>query len=382
MSAPNEDQAAPADRDRRQFIGLVIIVAVLACAVGVFVAKAVWQPQPTPPTVAAARPPAPGPTPPGPALVTNPTKAAGTPPAEQTTGQTSGQAMPAPAPGAPPATPAGAPTAPPTPQPPAFDITTREPIPHSDRKQFIDHMVQWRQEDRDFLAARWDRYASCIDNGDLTRERVKQAFLATPRERFCRKQNLSQAYSHGPHGYLPIGYGVTITSPNVVARMTDRLDPQPSDRCLEIGTGSGYQSAMLSNLSNHVYTIEIIAPLYKETKGIYEKLIPQGYDEYRNIHTKTADGYYGWAEHAPFDKIIVTCAIDHIPPPLLKQLAPQGVMIIPIGPPNAQRVLRVTKSVDAKGKVSLTRDDLYPGAPNSHWVPFTASDGGTHSKGG
>jgi len=372
MTDPNDDPAAPSGRDRRnrrQFIGLIIIVAVVAGVAGVFAAKVVWQPQPAPPTVAAARPPAPGPT--GPTLVTDPTKAA-SPPAV-------GQTAPAPAPGAPAPTPA---VATPAPQPPPFDIATREPIPHSDRKQFIDHMVQWRQEDTDFLAARWDRYLACLDNGDLTRERAKQAFLATPRERFCRKQNLSQAYSHGPHGYLPIGYGVTITSPNVVARMTDRLDPQPSDRCLEIGTGSGYQSAMLSNLSNHVYTIEIIAPLYKETKGIYEKLIPQGYEEYRNIHVKSADGYYGWAEHAPFDKIIVTCAIDHIPPPLLKQLAPKGVMIIPIGPPNAQRVLRVTKSVEADGKVSLTRDDLYPGAPNSRWVPFTASDGGTHFKEG
>ena len=106
--------------------------------------------------------------------------------------------------------------------------------------------------------------------------------------------------------------------------MTNTLRVQRSDKVLEIGTGSGYQSAYLSNLTGSVFSIEIIPALAARTRALYDRLIAEGYSEYRAIRTKTADGYYGWEAFAPFDKIIVTCGIDHIPPPLLQQLTPAG----------------------------------------------------------
>ena len=109
---------------------------------------------------------------------------------------------------------------------------------------------------------------------------------------------------------------------------------------LEIGTGSGYQSALLTYLTSRVYSIEIIPELAARTRGVYDRLIAAGYHEYADIATRSADGYYGWAEAAPFDKIIVTCGIDHIPPPLLQQLKPDGIMVIPVGPPGAQQSSR------------------------------------------
>jgi len=339
-------------RADQQFIGLVLICAVVCFAIGLVIAQALWKP---------TLPPAPtGKT----VLTSSPLVAAG--PGALTSSQTTGAG--------------GQPAAAVTPlsDQPAYDLAERQPIPIQDRQKFIDHMLKWRKEDPKFLAQRWDRYLKCVELGDLKEERVKEAFLATPREKFCREQNLGEAYAHA---FLDLGHGwgVTISGPHIVCRMTDRLDPQPTDRCLEIGTGSGYQAAMLANLSNHVYSIEIIKGLEKETEDIYAALVREGYDEYRNVHLKAADGYYGWPEHAPFNKIVVTCAIDHIPPPLLKQLAANGVMIIPIGPPNAQRVLKLTKTADANGKVKLSREDLYPGRVRPiQFVPFTAEDGGTH----
>ena len=126
--------------------------------------------------------------------------------------------------------------------------------------------------------------------------------------------------------------------------MTNTIDPQRGEKVLEIGTGSGYQSAYLANLTDKVWSIEIIKPLFERTRKLYDSLIARGYDEYKSITTKNADGYYGWPEEAPFDKIIVTCGIDHVPPPLLQQLKGDGVMVIPIGPPGAQHVLKVTKN--------------------------------------
>ena len=116
-----------------------------------------------------------------------------------------------------------------------------------------------------------------------------------------------------------------------------------SDKVLEIGTGSGYQSAYLSNLTPNVWSIEIIPALARRTRALYDSLIARGYGEYRAIRTRNADGYYGWEENAPFDKIIVTCGIDHIPPPLLQQLVADGIMVIPVGPPGAQHVLKAVK---------------------------------------
>ena len=126
-------------------------------------------------------------------------------------------------------------------------------------------------------------------------------------------ENLDRAYEWH---HLNIGFGVTITGPHTVARMTNTLDIKRGDKVLEIGTGSGYQSAYLSNLTPNVWSIEIIPALAKRTRALYDDLIARGYSEYRAIRTRNADGYSGWEENAPFDKIIVTCGIDHIPPPL------------------------------------------------------------------
>jgi protein-L-isoaspartate(D-aspartate) O-methyltransferase len=136
---------------------------------------------------------------------------------------------------------------------------------------------------------------------------------------------------------LPIGGGVTISPPYVVAFMTEQLDPQPSDRVLEIGTGSGYQAAILSPLVAEVYTIEIIESLGNEAT---ERLRKLGYE---NVHVRVGDGFKGWPEHAPFDKIIVTCSPEKIPQPLIDQLKEGGKMLIPLGDRYQQSLCMVTK---------------------------------------
>jgi protein-L-isoaspartate(D-aspartate) O-methyltransferase len=141
---------------------------------------------------------------------------------------------------------------------------------------------------------------------------------------------------------------------------------------LEIGTGSGYQSAYLSNLTPNVWSIEIIPALAKRTRALYDSLIARGYSEYRAVRTRNADGYSGWEENAPFNKIIVTCGIDHIPPPLLQQLTPDGIMVIPIGPPGAQHVLKAVKRLSPDGQMTVARSDIYGGAIIP-FVPFTGS---------
>lgn len=261
--------------------------------------------------------------------------------------------------------------------PKPYDWTTSPPM--DDRKAFIDWMVANSGEDPTFLGQRYDRLLQLIAHKDIWDDRHKRAYLMTPREEFVTKANLSRAYEWH---YLDIGYGVTITGPHTVARMTETIDPQKGERVLEVGTGSGYQSAYLSNLTDQVFTIEIIKPLFERTGGVYADLIAQGYTEYQAIQRKNDDGYYGWEEHAPFDKIIVTCGIDHVPPPLLQQLKPDGAMVIPIGPPGAQHVLKIVKQQHADGSVTVARSDIYHGSI-VNFVPFTKlQEGhivGTHS---
>ena len=196
-----------------------------------------------------------------------------------------------------------------------------------------------------------------------------RAFLLTPREEFVTTENLDRAYEWH---HLNIGFGVTITGPHTVARMTNTLEIKRGDKVLEIGTGSGYQSAYLSNLTPNVWSIEIIPALAKRTRALYDSLIARGYTEYRAIRTRNTDGYNGWEENAPFDKIIVTCGIDHIPPPLLQQLAPDGIMVIPVGPPGAQHVLKAVKRMSPDGEMSVARSDIYGGAIIP-FVPFTGA---------
>ncbi len=259
--------------------------------------------------------------------------------------------------------------------------TPVEAPPMDSKAKFVSWGEKVRGEDPRYLAERFERYRGLVGNRDLTDDKDKRAFLLTPRESFVLKQNLDRAYDHA---FLDIGFGVTISGPYIVGRMTQIIDVKPGDKVLEIGTGSGYQSAYLANLTDKVWTIEIIKPLSERTSAIRDDLIKRGYAEYKAIQAKNADGYYGWEDAGPFDKIIVTCGIDHVPPPLLQQLKTGGVMVIPVGPPGAQHVLKIVKSQDKDGQISVARSDIYNGRIVP-FVPFTklADDGhiqGTHNK--
>jgi len=169
-------------------------------------------------------------------------------------------------------------------------------------------------------------------------ENVLEAMRATPRHKFVPDRLVTQAYRDTP---LPIGHGQTISQPYIVAYMTDMLDVDEDDVVLEIGTGSGYQAAVLSEIVKEVYTIEIIEPLGEQAKKVFDEL---GYD---NIHAKIGDGYFGWEDHAPYDGIIVTAAASHVPPPLVEQLKPGAKMVIPVGPPfQVQNLMLVEKNED------------------------------------
>jgi protein-L-isoaspartate(D-aspartate) O-methyltransferase len=241
--------------------------------------------------------------------------------------------------------------------------------PRSSREAFVEWMVRNRGEDPHFLGERFDRFEQLVAHHDVWDEPDMRAFLMTPREEFVTAENLDRAYEWH---HLNIGFGVTITGPHTVARMTNTLEIRRGDKVLEIGTGSGYQSACLSNLTPNVWSIEIIPGLARRTRALYDALIARGYSEYRAIRTRNADGYYGWAEAQPFDKIIVTCGIDHIPPPLLQQLTSDGIMVIPVGPPGAQHVLKAVKRRARDGGMSVVRSDIYGGAIIP-FVPFTGS---------
>ncbi|MBW9266662.1 MAG: protein-L-isoaspartate(D-aspartate) O-methyltransferase [Candidatus Thiodiazotropha sp. (ex. Lucinisca nassula)] len=169
-------------------------------------------------------------------------------------------------------------------------------------------------------------------------ERILKSLSEVPRHQFVPADVRSRAYDNRP---LPIGYGQTISQPYIVAIMTDLIAPRAEHNALEIGTGSGYQAAVLSRLVEKVYTMEIVEPLGKQAT---ERLKHLGFD---NIEVSIADGYYGWKEHAPFDIIIVTAAASHIPPPLIEQLKPGGKMIIPVGSRfMTQQLLLVDKNAE------------------------------------
>ena len=185
--------------------------------------------------------------------------------------------------------------------------------------------------------------------------RVMKSMATVPRHQFVPLKQRPFAYQNRP---LPIGHGQTISQPYIVAIMTDLIKPKPGDRVLEIGTGSGYQAAILSELVKEVYTIEIIKPLGEEARSRFENL------NYKNIQTRIGDGYYGWKEAAPFDGIVVTAAASHVPPPLVQQLKPGGRMIIPVGSAfMVQHLVIVEKSLQGK----ITTRQILP----VQFVPLT-----------
>ena len=177
--------------------------------------------------------------------------------------------------------------------------------------------------------------------------RVMNALRTIPRHQFVPADLRSRAYDNRP---LPIGYGQTISQPYIVALMTDLLRVDGNDVVLEVGTGSGYQAAVLSPLVKQVHTVEIIAPLAKQAEARLRAL------GYRNVVVRHADGYEGWKAAAPYDAIIVTAAATHIPPPLIAQLKPGGRMVIPVGGPFATQSLVLVEKTSA-GKVR-TREVL------------------------
>lgn len=187
-----------------------------------------------------------------------------------------------------------------------------------------------RQDDRNEMVEEQ------LNPRDISDENVLKAMREAPRHLLVPEQNRSRAYNDSP---LPIGHGQTISQPYIVAFMTQILNLNHGDKVLEIGTGSGYQAAVLSHITPNVYSIEIIEALGNRAKQDLNKL------GYTNIEVKNADGYYGWEEYAPFDAIIVTAAAGHVPSPLVQQLKPNGTIVIPVGSPyQTQTLMKVTKS--------------------------------------
>lgn len=207
--------------------------------------------------------------------------------------------------------------------------------------------------------SRYNERKKMIENQIISRgieeKKVLDALEKVPRHLFVPPEYRHQAYND--HA-LPIGKGQTISQPFIVALMTYLLEVEEDDRILEIGTGSGYQAAVLSHLSDHVFTVEIIESLAADAEERLEEL---GYGQ---IGLQCSDGYYGWEEEAPFDKIIVTAAAGHVPPPLIEQLSPGGKIIIPLGNPFSTQILTlITK--DEKGE--LNSQQVLP----VRFVPFT-----------
>ncbi len=194
-----------------------------------------------------------------------------------------------------------------------------------------------------FTEKRLEMVQESLEAEGIRSQRVLESMRTVPRHVFVRSELRPLAYTDQA---LDIGFKQTISPPFVVAYMTEVLDPQPTDRVLEIGTGSGYQAAVLSSLVDQVYTIEIVEPLGKRAETLIRQL------KYQNVHCRIGDGYAGWPEHAPFDKIIVTCSPEDVPKPLVEQLKEGGKMIIPLGE-RYQQVFHLLEKKD--GKLQTTK---------------------------
>ena len=231
----------------------------------------------------------------------------------------------------------GGPVGPPTDEPgeptasttPATGPGSRPSLPPWNPPKFTD-----RRQER-------DRMVQAIRFYGLDDEAVLKTMAAVPRHEFVPAADQRMAYADTP---LPIGHGQTISQPYMVAEMTRLLKLRPGEKVLEIGTGSGYQAAVLTHCTRHVYTIEIVKPLAEEAAKRLKRL------GYAVVQSRTGDGYDGWKDKGPFDGIVVTCAAGSIPPPLIKQLAPGGRMVIPVGPVFATQSLMLVEK-DAAGTV-------------------------------
>lgn len=210
---------------------------------------------------------------------------------------------------------------------------------HNNNKRPDPPGAKQRQRERRLMVQ--NQIAQPIDGRTPVRDgAVLEAMRTVPRHVFVPKSHHRLAYADTP---LPIGHGQTISQPYIVAMMTELLKLTPNSKVLEIGTGSGYQAAVLAHLTPHVYTIEIIEPLADRAGKVFE------WQRYNEVRFRCADGYFGWAQEAPFDVIIVTCAAGHLPPPLWQQLKPGGRIVIPIGGPlEVQRLVVVEKTEDGK----------------------------------
>jgi len=187
---------------------------------------------------------------------------------------------------------------------------------------YLGYTYMMRRGDDEFVDARAAMVERQLKARGISDERVLEVMGRLPRHLFVDPSMMDQAYSDHP---LPIAEGQTISQPYVVALMTESLDLDGSERVLEVGTGSGYQAAVLAELCGEVYTIEIREGLAESAGELLASL------EYDNVQVKCADGYFGWEEHAPFDAIIITCAVNHVPPYLLQQLGDGGRLILPLG---------------------------------------------------
>ena len=207
---------------------------------------------------------------------------------------------------------------------------------------------------QDFDRLRENMVRRQIQNRGVDHRATLEAMRKVERHHFVPRDQQRRAYSDGP---VPIGYGQTISQPYIVAYMTQLIDPDPDFKVLEIGAGSGYQAAVLAEITRQVYSIEIIPELGNQARLRLKDL---GYD---NVEVIKGDGYFGLEEHAPFDAIIVTAAAEHIPPPLLQQLRDGGKMIIPVGSPFLVQTLMLVEKKDGK----ITTSNLMP----VRFVPFT-----------
>ena len=219
-----------------------------------------------------------------------------------------------------------------------------------------------RVADFDFAVARerMVRQQLAAPGRGITNARVLADMGQVPRHEFVPPPLRAQAYGDHP---LPIGYDQTISQPFIVAFMTEKLEPKPTDKVLEIGTGSGYQAAVLAGLVSNVCTIEIVEPLARRAEADLKRL------GYTNVMVRAGDGYKGWPEAAPFDTVIVTCAPDHVPQPLVDQLKEGGRMIIPVGPVGEQELYVLRKKGD-----KVERRAVLP----VRFVPMTGKPVGVH----